>query len=60
MHFCISVLFIGFILLFKAVNNKSVIDAIYTIASYTYGPLLGLLHSGCSPQCGRATVLFLT
>ena len=41
-HFCISVLFIGFILLFKAVNNKSVIDAIYTIASYTYGPILFL------------------
>ena len=45
-HFCISVLFIGFILLFKAVNNKSVIDAIYTIASYTYGPLLGLFAFG--------------
>lgn len=45
-HFCISVLFIGFILLFKAVNNKSVIDAIYTIASYTYGLLLGLFAFG--------------
>ena len=45
-HLCISVLFIGFILLFKAVNNKSVIDAIYTIASYTYGPLLGLFAFG--------------
>ena len=45
-HFCISVLFIGFILLFKAVNNNSVIDAIYTIASYTYGPLLGLFAFG--------------
>ena len=42
----LSVLFIGFILLFKAVNNKSVIDAIYTIASYTYGPLLGLFAFG--------------
>lgn len=45
-HFCISIVFIGFILLFKAVNNKSVIDAIYTIASYTYGPLLGLFAFG--------------
>lgn len=45
-HFCISVVFIGFILLFKAVNNKSVIDAIYIIASYTYGPLLGLFVFG--------------
>lgn len=45
-HFCISVVFISFILLFRAVNNKSVIDAIYTIASYTYGPLLGLFVFG--------------
>lgn len=45
-HFCISMVFIGFILLFKVVNNKSVIDAIYIIASYTYGPLLGLFAFG--------------
>ena len=45
-HFCISAIFIGFILLFKVVNNKSVIDAIYVIASYTYGPLLGLFVFG--------------
>lgn len=45
-HLGISVVFIGFILLFKAVNDKSVIDAIYTIASYTYGPLLGLFAFG--------------
>lgn len=45
-HICISVVFVGFILLFNALNNKSVIDAIYTIASYTYGPLLGLFAFG--------------
>ena len=45
-HFGVSVIFILFILLFKAVNDKSVIDAIYTIASYTYGPLLGLFIFG--------------
>jgi len=27
-------------------NNKSIIDAIYTIASYTYGPLLGMFAFG--------------
>ena len=42
----ISVLFIGIILLFKAANNDSIIDAIYIIASYTYGPLLGLFVFG--------------
>ena len=45
-HFFISAVFIGFILLFKAANNDSIIDAIYTIASYTYGPLLGLFVFG--------------
>lgn len=45
-HFFISVVFIGFILLFKAADNDSIIDAIYTIASYTYGPLLGLFVFG--------------
>jgi len=27
-------------------NNKSIIDAIYTIAAYTYGPLLGMFAFG--------------
>ena len=33
-------------LLFKAANNDSIIDAIYMIASSTYGPLLGLFVFG--------------
>ena len=45
-HFFISTVFIGFIILFKVANNDSIIDAIYTIASYTYGPLLGLFVFG--------------
>ncbi len=45
-HLMISVLFVIIILVFKAVNNRSVIDAIYMIASYTYGPLLGLFVFG--------------
>lgn len=45
-HIIMSVAFILIILLFKAVNDRSVIDAIYTIASYTYGPLLGLYTFG--------------
>jgi len=39
-------LFVLFILLFKAVNSTSLIDAVYIIASYTYGPLLGLFAYG--------------
>jgi len=34
------------ILGFKALNSKAVIDAIFTLASYTYGPLLGLFAFG--------------
>lgn len=45
-HLLISILFALIILAFKAVNSRSVIDAIYMIASYTYGPLLGLFVFG--------------
>lgn len=45
-HISISILFALIILIFQAVNNKSVIDAIYIIASYTYGPLLGMFSFG--------------
>ncbi|MDG2426340.1 MAG: hypothetical protein P8M07_07135, partial [Flavobacteriales bacterium] len=30
------------ILIFRAVNDQSVIQTLFTVASYTYGPLLGL------------------
>lgn len=45
-HIGIAVLFTLFILAFKAVNSTSVIDAIYILCSYTYGPLLGLFAYG--------------
>ena len=41
-HILLCSIFVVFILLFKVVNSTSVIDAIYIICSYTYGPLLGL------------------
>ncbi|HJD75068.1 MAG TPA: sodium:solute symporter [Bacteroides reticulotermitis] len=34
------------IFVFNLVNSTSVIDAIYTLASYTYGPILGLFAFG--------------
>ncbi|WP_321437535.1 sodium:solute symporter [uncultured Bacteroides sp.] len=45
-HFGMSVILVLVICIFQIVNDKSVIDAIYTIASYTYGPLLGLFAFG--------------
>jgi len=45
-HFLLMLLFIIIMLLFKTINNTSVIDASYIIVSYTYGPLLGLFAFG--------------
>ena len=42
------------ILLFRALNSTSVIDAVYVIASYTYGPLLGLFAYGLFVPKGKA------
>ena len=45
-HPLVGVAFLIFILLVKALNSTSVIDAVYTVCSYTYGPLLGLFSFG--------------
>jgi len=45
-HLGVILSFIVVILAFRALNDRSVIDAIYTLASYTYGPLLGLFAFG--------------
>lgn len=42
MHLMVAMVFMLFIIAFKTINSTSVIDAIYIICSYTYGPLLGL------------------
>ena len=45
-HLGMSVVFAVFILMFRLLNSTSVIDAIYILVSYTYGPLLGLFAFG--------------
>jgi Na+/proline symporter len=45
-HIGMSILFVVIMLVFKVLNDTSVIDAIYKIASYTYGPLLGMFAFG--------------
>lgn len=45
-HIGVAVVFVAFILLFRMLNSTSVIDAIYVMCSYTYGPLLGLFAFG--------------
>ena len=45
-HIILSLVMLLVILLFRALNDRSVIDALFTIAGYTYGPLLGLFGYG--------------
>jgi len=45
-HIAFSGLMLLTIVLFNAVNNDAVVGAIFTVASYTYGPLLGLYGFG--------------
>lgn len=45
-HLGIAVAFIGLIIFFETLKSGSVIDVVYRIASYTYGPLLGMYAFG--------------
>jgi Na+/proline symporter len=45
-HIGFSILFLLIIVIFKEINERSVIDAVLNIAGYTYGPLLGLFSFG--------------
>ena len=52
-HTGMAVLMAVCILVFNALNSTSVIDAVYRLASYTYGPILGLFSFGL---CCKARV----
>jgi SSS family solute:Na+ symporter len=45
-HLSIATLFLFVILVFRALNKEAVIDKLFTIAGYTYGPLLGFYSFG--------------
>ena len=45
-HVAMAVLMAVTILVFNALNSTSAIDAVYKLASYTYGPILGLFAFG--------------
>jgi Na+/proline symporter len=45
-HIGFTVVFIIVILIFRALNSQEVISAVFSIAGYTYGPLLGLFAFG--------------
>jgi Na+/proline symporter len=45
-HLSIALLFFISVMIFSIVNDEAVIDKLFTIAGYTYGPLLGLYSFG--------------
>lgn len=45
-QWCVSAGMFILIMLFYMVNNNAILDTLYTIAGYTYGPLLGLFTFG--------------
>jgi Na+/proline symporter len=49
-HLVVAAMFLVFVLIYKWVNNPSMIGLILKIAAYTYGPLLGLFSFGILTQ----------
>jgi Na+/proline symporter len=45
-HLTIALVFFICILVFSTLNDRAIIDKLFTIAGYTYGPLLGLFSFG--------------
>ncbi len=45
-HIGVSLLLLVVIMIFSLVKDRSVVDSIFTVASYTYGPLLGMFAFG--------------
>lgn len=45
-HLAFAVIFLLFVMVFRWVNNPSMIGVILKVAAYTYGPLLGLFSFG--------------
>ncbi|GGK59148.1 sodium:solute symporter [Rufibacter glacialis] len=45
-HLAFSVILAVVIVIFKIVNDESVVQAVFKVAGYTYGPLLGLYSFG--------------
>lgn len=45
-HLTFAVIFFLMVMMFKVIDNKSIIDIILKVAGFTYGPLLGLFAFG--------------
>ncbi|WPP51919.1 sodium:solute symporter [Catalinimonas niigatensis] len=51
-HIAFSFLILVVVLIFKMINDDSVVNAIFRAAGYTYGPLLGLFAFGLMTKSG--------
>ena len=45
-HVAFAIILLLVIVLFRAINDRAVIKKLFTVAGYTYGPLLGLYSFG--------------
>ena len=45
-HIAFAFILLTVIIIFRAINDRAVIDKLFTVAGYTYGPLLGLYSFG--------------
>ncbi|NBN98863.1 MAG: sodium:solute symporter, partial [Flavobacteriia bacterium] len=61
-HLGFALVFILLVFVFKALDNKSIVDLIFDIAAFTYGPLLGLFSFGIltKRQFISPSVVYLT
>lgn len=51
-HIGVAVVFALAVVLFGSIGSSSVINLVYTVVGYTYGPLLGLFAFGLFTRCG--------
>ncbi len=51
-HLMMTMIFFACTIIFKLINDKSIIDVILKLAGYTYGPLLGLFMFGILTKRG--------
>jgi Na+/proline symporter len=58
-HFAFSAGMLIVILIFNAINDSSVVGMIFRVASYTYGPLLGLYAFGLFMKSKKVTDRFV-
>jgi hypothetical protein len=45
-HVGFALLLLAVIVVFREINDRAVIDKLFTVAGYTYGPLLGMFAFG--------------